>query len=61
MFFFGVALGVIDVSRERIKQGEGLLRNSSDPGTGNTNTDGDGLPASSSWPNGGESSGTSVE
>jgi len=51
---------VIDVSRERIKQGEGLLRNSSDPGTGKTNTDGDGLPASSSQPNGGESSETSV-
>ena len=39
----------------------GALHNSSDPGTGKRNTDGDGLPASSSQPNGGESSGSSVE
>jgi len=38
----------------------GALHNSSDPGTGKRDTDGDGLPALSSWPNGGESSGTSV-
>lgn len=38
----------------------GLLHNSSDPGTGKPDTDGDGLPASSSWPNGGELSESST-
>lgn len=61
MVFFGGALCVIDVAESAPMQGKGLLRNSSDPGTGKRDTDDDGLFALSSQPNGNESSGTSVE
>jgi len=51
---------VIDVAGSASMQ-RGALHNSSDPGTGKRDTDGDGLPASSSQPNGGASSESSVE